>query len=117
MHVLTTTHTHTKNDDFNQAIALFPQLPRKVAAITVAQNPKRFQNVHSLLGWYEHDLQTDVQLVDLLTQVGVFADSNPCLICGGDMRKVKEGEHWFWICRSRVNGVKCQKKKKSISTD
>ena len=102
-------------------------------AITVAQDPKCFQNVHPLLGWERNDLPTgvllyaefcnlmkpdnDVQLVDLLTQVGVFADSNPCLICGGDMRKVKEGEHWFWICRSRVNGVKCQKKKKSISTD
>ena len=33
------------------------------------------------------------------------------------MRKVKEGEHWFWICRRHVNGMKCQHKKKIIRTD
>ena len=94
---------------------------------------ERFQNVHPLLGWYKHDLRTgflsyddfsdlmkpdnDIQLIELLEQIGVIADSNPCMMCGGFMKKHKEGTHWFWICRSRVNGVKCQKKKKSISTD
>ena len=90
---------------------------------------ERFQNVHPLLGWYKHDLRTgflpyddfsdlmkpdnDIQLIELLEQIGVIADSNPCMMCGGFMKKHKEGAHWFWICRRRVEGVKCQIKKKA----
>ena len=125
-------NTHTKKDNSNQVADLFPHLPCKDSE-TMTQQADRFQNVHPLLGWYKHDLQTgvlsydefcelmkpdnDVQLIDLLTQIGVFPACNTCLLCGGEMRKIKEGDHWFWICRRRVNGVKCQKKKKSIRTD
>ena len=54
----------------------------------------RFQNVHPLLGWYKHDLEAgilsydkfmnlmqpanDIQLLNLLTQVGVIATDNDC---------------------------------------
>ena len=32
------------------------------------------------------------------------------------MRMKKDGNHWFWVCTRRVNGVKCNKSKKSIRT-
>ena len=32
------------------------------------------------------------------------------------MRMKKDGNHWFWVCTRRVNGVKCNKGKKSIRT-
>ena len=92
----------------------------------------RFQNVHPLLAWYKHDLETgifsydkfmdlinpinDAQLVKLLTEIGTVAASNTCLLCGGSMRMMKDGEHWFWVCMRRVDGVKCNKGKKSIRT-
>ena len=57
----------------------------------------RFQNVHPLLSWYKHDLETgvlsydkfmelmnpdnDVQLINVLTEIGVIADSNTCERC------------------------------------
>ena len=104
----------------------------KPASIFEDLSSDRFQNVHPLLGWYKHDLNTgvlsyddfnnlmqpenDVQLINLLSEIGVIADHYKCLLCGGDMNKVKDEGHWFWICRRRVNGVKCQRKKKSIRT-
>ena len=83
-------------------------------------------------GWYKHDFETgvlpydkfmelmnqsnEVQLINLLTNIGIIADSNTCLLCGGAMRKVKDGNHWFWVCTRRVNGIKCNKGNKSIRT-
>ena len=61
------------------------------------------------LSWYKHDPGTgflsyddfsdlmkpdnDIQLIELLEQIGVIADSNPCMMCGGFMKKHKEGAH------------------------
>ena len=85
-----------------------------------------------MLAWYKHDLNTgelsydkfcslmqpehDFELINLLIEIGLIADTNPCLLCGGQMHKFKEGDHWFWICCRRVDGVKCQRNKKSIRT-
>ena len=60
--------------------------------------------------------ENDLELINLLTEIGLISNSNPCLLCGGFMHKFKEGDHWFWICRRRVDGVKCQRNKKSIRT-
>ena len=81
-----------------------------------------------MLAWprYKHDLNTGelsydkfcshFELINLLIEIGLIADTNPCLLCGGQMHKFKEGDHWFWICCRRVDGVKCQRNKKSIRT-
>ena len=58
----------------------------------------------------------DIQLLNLLTQIGVTATDNDCLLCGGATGKKKEGQHWFWVCTRQANGVKCNKGKKSIRT-
>ena len=55
---------------------------------------------------------TDVELMNLLAQIGVIADSNQCMLCGVDMKKHTTGAHWFWICRRRFDGVTCQRKQK-----
>ena len=39
--------------------------------------------------------ENDVQLIDLLSEIGVIADNNKCLLCGGDMNKVKDEGHSF----------------------
>ena len=36
------------------------------------------------------------------------------ILCGGSMQKMKDGQHWCWVCMQRVNGVKCNKSKMSI---
>ena len=98
----------------------------------ISSDNTRFQNVHPLLGWYKHDLLTgilsydsfmqlmnpdnDLPLMNLLTEIGVIADSNQCLLCGGQMQKRKYGAHWVWLCNRRVNVVKCNKGKKSVRT-
>ena len=93
----------------------------------------RFQNLHPLLPWYKHDLNStsmsydqfmqlidprndDGQLIRFLTDLGVMASSNLCLNCGRNMRQVKEGTNWFWLCSRTVNGIRCNKGKKSIRT-
>ena len=42
--------------------------------------------------------------------------SNTCLNCGGQMRRIREGVHWFWLCSRSANGIRCNKGKKSIRT-
>ena len=80
----------------------------KPASIFEDLSSDRFQIVHPLLGWYKHDLNTGVflyddfnnlmqpengvQLINLLSEIGVIADHNKCLLCGGDMNKVKGEE-------------------------
>ena len=92
----------------------------------------RFQNVHPLLPWYQFDLNTsrmsydefmhlidpknDEQMIRFLTDIGILASSHTCLNCGGSMRKVKEGAHWFWLCSKSVKGIRCNKGKKSVRT-
>ena len=86
-------------------------------------NADRFQNVHPLLPLYKFDLNTscmshdefmllidpknDEQMIIFLTDIGILALSNTCLDCGGSMRKVKEGAHWFWLCSKSANGIHC----------
>ena len=91
---------------------------------------RNYQNVHPLLGWYKADLETgqfsydqfqtlmsvenEEQLLDFLVEVKLLAKDRPCLLCGGMMRRKKDGKHFFWICTRRVRGVKCNRGKKSI---
>ena len=91
---------------------------------------RNYQNVHPLLGWYKADLDTGVlsydqfralletenepQLIELLVTTGLIAEHRPCIYCGGMMRKKKDGKHMFWICTRSVNGIKCNRGKKSI---
>ena len=56
----------------------------------------------------------DAQLIRFLTDLGVIASSNVCLNCGRNMRQVLEGTNWFWLCSRTVNGIRCNKGKKSI---
>ena len=93
---------------------------------------RNYQNVHPLLPWYKHDLETttlsydrlqhllhadnEVELIDFLTQLSIFPSQKQCVLCGGGMRRKKDGKHWFWICTRRVDGVKCNKGKCSIRT-
>ena len=119
-----------KSEKCNNVLDLMPRLQDKENANPDQNDDTRFQNVHPLLAWYKHDLETgifsydkfmdlinpinDAQLVKLLTEIGIVAASNTCLLCGGSMRMMKDGEHWFWVCMRRVDGVKCNKGKKSI---
>jgi len=121
-----------KTEKVNNVLDLMPCLDDKENTKPVELDVSRFQNVHPMLSWYKHDLETgvlsydnfmalmnpdnDVQLINVLTQIGVIAETNTCLLCGGSMRKKKDGEHWFWVCMRRVNGVKCNKGKNSVRT-
>ena len=83
-----------------------------------------------MLGWYKAELETgqfsydqfqslmsvenEEQLLDFLVEVKLLAKDRPCLLCGGMMRRKKDGKHFFWICTRRVRGVKCNRGKKSI---
>ena len=58
----------------------------------------------------------DIQLINLLSSIGIVAESNTCLLCGGSMRMKKDGNHWFWVFSRHVSGVNCNKGKKSIHT-
>ena len=121
-----------KSDTKYDAVEMLPVIGEKDPVLVDGAYSERFQNVHPLIGWYKHDLNTgilsydqlmnlmnpdnDIPLMNLLTEIGVISTDNQCLLCGGPMRKVKEGPHWFWICTRRVNGVKCNKGKKSVRT-
>ena len=85
------------------------------------------QNKHPLLAMYNAHIKTDdmsfselsdllsfedeTKLIDFLADVGIFAKGYRCEFCGFQMRKVKQGNIWYWICTRRVNGVKCNKGK------
>ena len=96
---------------------------------TSFESSRHYQNVHPFLGWYKHDLQTkhmsydkfmeltnvnnEKMMYDFLMDVGLIPKSRQCQFCGNHMR-VKQDKHWFWICTRRVDGVKCNRGKKSI---
>ena len=120
-----------KSDNAN-AMDLMPIFTNEYAVEIPSKadlNPRE-QNVHPLLGWYKHDLETgvlsydalqnllrpenDIQLLNLLTDVGMIAKSRQCQFCGSYMRRKKDGEHWFWICTRTTGGKKCNRGKKSI---
>ena len=121
-----------KSDKKYENMDMMPLISHEKAVTTDIVDDTRFQNVHPLLGWYKHDLLTgilsydsfmqlmnpdnDLPLMNLLTEIGVIADSNQCLLCGGQMKKSNYGAHWVWLCNRRVNGVKCNKGKKSVRT-
>ena len=103
---------------------------REHTQVNESKLDRNYQNVHPLLPWYKHDLETghisyeqfqslmsvdhEEELLDFLVQYNLIAADRVCLLCGGMMRKKKDGKHYFWICTRRVNGVKCNKGKKSI---
>ena len=110
----------------NVAVEMLPNITQSHHSTSPisSEECERFQNIHPLLDWYKHDLRTgrlsyddfselmnpdnDIELINLLAQIGIIDDSKQCLMCGGYMKKHKEGAHWFWLCRKRVDGVKCQ---------
>ena len=85
------------------------------------------QNVHPLLDMYQNDIVTshtgyakfsdlvsmdnEMKLLDFLADMGIIAKYHQCEFCGGQMRKSKQGNIWYWICTRRVNGQKCNKGK------
>ena len=58
--------------------------------------------------------ENEEQLLDFLVKLKLISNERPCILCGGQMPKKKDGNHFFWICTRRVKGVKCNKAKKSI---
>ena len=88
------------------------------------------QNVHPFLAMYKHDLVTEhmlyadftqlvsydneIGLLQYLTDLGLLNVSQQCVNCGGMMRKMKQGNVWYWICTKRVNGIKCNNHKFSV---
>ena len=88
------------------------------------------QNVHPGLAMFKHDLKTDKmsfedlqrlcdynnesELITFLTDLGVLARSQQCLLCGYNMRHMKQENTTYWICTRRVNGKKCNNAKFSI---
>ena len=94
--------------------------------------PKNFylQNVHPLLAMYKHDFKTnhmssddfcklvsddsEHDLFQFLTDIGLLNTNRQCENCGGSMRKMKQGNVWYWICTKRANGIKCNNRKFSI---
>jgi len=89
---------------------------------------RNYQNVHPILPWY-NDLQTshvsyedfldltnpdhERKMYEFLTDVGLIPSFRKCQFCGNNMRIVKD-KSLFWICTRRVNGVKCNRGKRSI---
>jgi hypothetical protein len=57
--------------------------------------------------------EKEEELLNFLVSVNLIAKERPCILCGGFMKRKKDGKHFFWICNRRVNGVKCNKAKKS----
>ena len=117
----------TNQVDINQ---LMP-LPNNTERIENSkENCMYLQNKHPLLAMYKHDLHSEdmsfSELTDLLsfdnettmlnfiTDMGLIAKFHQCDQCGGQMRKVKQGNIWYWLCTRRVNGVKCNKGKFGI---
>ena len=88
------------------------------------------QNVHPMLAFYQYDLPTvtmshdtlsrlldpcnELELLHFLSEAGVIARMQNCNFCGGNMHFYKNGNTWYWICTRRVNGVKCNRGKKSV---
>ena len=88
------------------------------------------QNKHPLLAMYSAHIvtedmsfselsdllttQDETKLIDFLTDVGIFAKRYQCEFCGFQMRKIKQGNIWYWICTRRVEGKKCNKGKFGI---
>ena len=88
------------------------------------------QNVHPYLAMYKHDLITEhmsyddflnlisddneIVLLQYLTDLGLLNTSQQCVNCGGMMRKLKQGNVWYWICTKRANGAKCNNNKFSV---
>ena len=124
--------TSYKSFKYVPAQYMLPQDVNKENTPVKSLDADRFQNVHPLLPWYKYDLNSssmsydaflhlidpknDAEMITFLTDIGIIASSNTCLNCGGSMRKVKEGIHWFWLCSKTANGVRCNKGKKSIRT-
>ena len=132
--------TNTENDvkeppisrpNVASANLLFPICSTKSSEFDIQTfDEDRYQNVHPLFSWYKYDKVTDhmsydqfmnlmmeendTQLITLLQNIGCISVSKQCLYCGGQMRMIKQGPHWFWICTRRVNGVKCNRGKASI---
>ena len=85
------------------------------------------QNKHPILAMYKDDaisddmsfsqlndllnMENEEKLLSFLTEIGIIAKQHICEFCGGNMRKAKQGNIWYWICYRRVNGIKCNRGK------
>ena len=133
-------HTNTipqSNDEDRKRWAKFDEtqwlpLQPKTKVECIPELPPNLvrQNVHPMLAFYQHDLKTDtmshdafarllapdneLDLLQFLSQAGVIACQQICKFCGGQMHFHKSGKTWYWICTRRVDGIKCNRGKKSI---
>ena len=88
------------------------------------------QNKHPMLAMYDASLQTDSmsftdlenlcdpnkerEMLSFLTDLGLIAATQQCLLCGAWMRQSKQANTWYWICTRRFNGKKCNSAKFSV---
>ena len=88
------------------------------------------QNVHPYLPRYNNDLKTEclshsdisrllapdneMELLGLLQETGVIAETQQCIFCGGPMHFQKSSNTWYWVCTRRVDGVKCNRGKFAV---
>ena len=116
------THSSFRDSDHLQSNTSFPTenmlpiLEKQTSKISSEQQHSRnYQNIHPLLAWYKSDLDPDNEraMYDLLTQIGLLPSSRQCQFCGNNMRIACE-KSLFWLCTRRVNGIKCNRGKKSM---
>ena len=89
-----------KSDDKYDVLNMLPTTCESNELHVAVDDDKHFQNVHPLLGWNKHDLETgilsydsfmqlmdpsnELPLLNLLSEIGGIVDSNQCLFCVGD---------------------------------
>ena len=56
----------------------------------------------------------EIGLLNYLSDLGLLNSQQQCENCGGCMKKMKQGNVWYWICTKRANGVKCNNYKFSV---
>ena len=128
----TNTPCEYKKQYRKQVEYMFPVVSSPLKCEAAVNIPKHMylQNVHPLLAMYKHDLPSNTmsyssfcdlllldkepELLQFLTDLGLLNKTQQCVNCGGDMRKMKQGDHWFWICTRRANGKKCNNLKFSV---
>ena len=124
-HLSEITNTYDNNDNHdNKGLIVSPvdMLPQIVSHnINVKDNfgdilmAANFylQNVHPYLAMYKHDLITEhmsyddflnlisddneIGLLQYLTNLVLLNTSQECVNCGGMMKKMKQGNVWYWI--------------------
>ena len=68
----------------------------------VVSNVISFGQLNDLL-----HMENENKLLIFLKDLGILAKEHFCEFCGGNMRKGKQRNTWYWVCSRCVNGVKC----------